>query len=425
MPIIPIAQIQVKPERIRKHFDQKSLDELSESIRTTGLIEPVIINRENFLVAGERRIRACQLLGWTEIRVDYYESLDPWMQEVAELDENLHRDALSYPEELAAKKRLHSKYVEKYGEPKSGRAGDGTGWKVKDTAERLGISAGAICEDLQLADALEADPSLGILKSKTAAKNAFKRSLELKGRTLLAAMTKQSKAKIEKAKPEQERGESAAIQLRRGDCLQLIPFLDDASVSCLCTDPPWQVEYDSKFGSDPETGLEITQKMLMRVKPKLQPGALCYLFCATKHLITGRIYKMVQECGYRVFDVIFIWYKPTVAHSSHPYLKPSNDYEPVVFFSNGDPRPMSTPAYAVLEHKNTGYKLHPAQKPVSLLERLISLATVKDELILDPFVGSGNLLIAAHNTGRRAIGMESDEKNYTIADSNITLNIKE
>jgi len=78
-----------------------------------------------------------------------------------------------------------------------------------------------------------------------------------------------------------------------------------------------------------------------------------------------------------------------------------------------------------LEYKNTGHKLHPAQKPVALLERLISLATVEGELVLDPFVGSGNLLLAAHNTKRRAIGMESDERNHTITDSNITLNMKE
>jgi len=82
MPLIEIKQIKIKPDRIRQHFDPKQLEELAESIRTTGLIEPVIIDKESYLVAGERRIRACQLLGWTEVRIDYFESLDPWKQKV-------------------------------------------------------------------------------------------------------------------------------------------------------------------------------------------------------------------------------------------------------------------------------------------------------------------------------------------------------
>ena len=423
MPLIEIKNIKIKPDRIRKEFNQKSLEELAESIRTTGLIEPVITDANHYLVAGERRIRACQLLGWSEIRIDYFESLDEWAQKVAELDENLHREALSYPEELMAKKRLHSMYVEKYGEPKSGRGGDGTGWKLKDTAERLGISVGSVSEDLQLAEALEKNPDLGKLKSKVAAKNAFKRDLELKGRTLLAALTKKSKSS-DPSTPDRPNS-SKEVQLIQADCLDYIPTIPDNSIASLITDPPWQVEFDSKFGSDPETGLSLTEQMLNEVQPKLQNGALCLLFCATRHLITGKIYQLILDCGYNIFDTIFIWYKPGVAHNSHPYQKPSNDYEPIVFFSKGPARQMTRPSYAVLTHQNHGHKSHPAQKPIALYEDLIERVTSPEELIFDPFVGSGNLLLAAINTNRSAIGLEVDEHNYTIADSNLTLHKKE
>ena len=434
MPLIEIKQIKIKPDRIRQHFDPKQLEELAESIRTTGLIEPVIIDKESYLVAGERRIRACQLLGWTEVRIDYFESLDPWKQKVAELDENLHRTALSYPEELAAKKKLHQMYVEKYGARKSGRGGDGTGWKVKDTAERLGISAGSVSEDLQLADALEKNPALGLLKSKVAAKNAFKRDLELKSRTLIAALTKkkksdsqtpEEKAQQESTPPSQwPQSGNEQIQLYQADCLDFIPSLSDSSIHSLITDPPWQVEFDAKFGLDPETGLDLTAKMLKEVYPKIIPGALCLMFCATKHLITGKIHSIISTAGFNMFDNIFIWYKPKTAHNSHPYSKPSNDYEPIVFFSRAAPRPMTRPSYAVLEYTNKGHKFHPAQKPIELLAELVSLTTTEQETVFDPFVGSGNLLIAAETINRRAIGIELDDKNYTIADSNLTIHLE-
>ncbi len=423
MPLLKIKEIKIKPNRQRQYFDQKALEQLADSIRTTGLIEPVIIDTDNYLIAGERRVRACELLGWDEVRVDYFNSLDPWKQEVAQLDENLHRESLSYPEELMAKKKLHLMYIEKYGSPKIGRAGDGTGWKIKDTAERLGISVGKASEDLQLADALEKNPSLGKLKSKIAAKNQFKRDLEIKSRTLIAALTQDKKTKSNKSQEEKKSNllPPNNIQLIHGDCLKIIPTLEDNSISSLITDPPWDVGYDFEFNNEEENALILTSEMLKHTYPKLQEGALCLLFCATRHLITGNIYNLINRCGYRIFDTIFIWTRPGVAHTSHPYQKPSNDYEPILFFSKGQARDMTRPSYSLLEHLNKGTKLHPAQKPISLYKDLIEKITAPGETILDPFTGSANCLMAADELGRKSIGIEMNETSYTVADSSITI----
>ena len=65
--------------------------------------------------------------------------------------------------------------------------------------------------------------------------------------------------------------------------------------------------------------------------------------------------------------------------------------------------------------RNTDRGSHPAQKPVSLLEILISLVTVEDQLVLDPFCGSGSTLVAAKRLGRQYIGIEQSEDYYGIA----------
>jgi site-specific DNA-methyltransferase (adenine-specific) len=54
--------------------------------------------------------------------------------------------------------------------------------------------------------------------------------------------------------------------------------------------------------------------------------------------------------------------------------------------------------------------IHPTQKPVRLLERLLALVTKEGDLVLDPFAGSGSTAIACANTGRRFIGVEIDEE---------------
>lgn len=60
-------------------------------------------------------------------------------------------------------------------------------------------------------------------------------------------------------------------------------------------------------------------------------------------------------------------------------------------------------------------KVHPTQKPVPLLERLIEIFTDKDDVIIDPCAGSGSTLLAALKTGRRAYGFEIKKDFYKSA----------
>ena len=65
--------------------------------------------------------------------------------------------------------------------------------------------------------------------------------------------------------------------------------------------------------------------------------------------------------------------------------------------------------------KNTYKAIHPTEKPVRLLERLISLVSDKGDIILDPFCGSGSTCEAAKNIGRDFIGVEIDSEYYAGA----------
>nr|DAJ17895.1 MAG TPA: adenine specific DNA methyltransferase [Podoviridae sp. ctgx11] len=60
-------------------------------------------------------------------------------------------------------------------------------------------------------------------------------------------------------------------------------------------------------------------------------------------------------------------------------------------------------------------KVHPTQKPVPLLERLIEIFTDKGDVVIDPCAGSGSTLLAAANTGRRAYGFEIKKEFYELA----------
>lgn len=59
--------------------------------------------------------------------------------------------------------------------------------------------------------------------------------------------------------------------------------------------------------------------------------------------------------------------------------------------------------------------IHPNEKPIALLERLVEATTEPNDIVLDPFAGSGSTLAAAAKTGRRYIGIEIDPKYSDIA----------
>lgn len=71
-----------------------------------------------------------------------------------------------------------------------------------------------------------------------------------------------------------------------------------------------------------------------------------------------------------------------------------------------------------------GTKLHPSEKPVELMEHLIRNSTNENEIVLDPFMGSGTTAIAAINTNRNFIGFELDKQYYEIANQRIVDHLK-
>lgn len=65
------------------------------------------------------------------------------------------------------------------------------------------------------------------------------------------------------------------------------------------------------------------------------------------------------------------------------------------------------------------HRKHVAQKPLALMELLVSLVTTEEQIILDPFVGSGTTCVAAHRLNRHYIGIDIDEINCKIAETRI------
>ncbi len=109
---VPIGEIRPNPLQPRRQFATAALEELADSIRRHGLLQPVVVNRAAAggyeLIAGERRWRACRLAGLERIPVVVHEAVPDADQLALALIENLQREDLTPIEEARAYHHLRS-----------------------------------------------------------------------------------------------------------------------------------------------------------------------------------------------------------------------------------------------------------------------------------------------------------------------------
>lgn len=109
---ISMQLIRANPYQPRSSIDRQKIEELAQSIKTYGLLQPIILMKEDehyCIIAGERRFLACEMLGWSEIPAIVRDYSGSSMAAVA-LIENLQREDLDFMEEARGYKRLMEEF---------------------------------------------------------------------------------------------------------------------------------------------------------------------------------------------------------------------------------------------------------------------------------------------------------------------------
>jgi len=117
-----------------------------------------------------------------------------------------------------------------------------------------------------------------------------------------------------------------------------------------------------------------------------------------------------ETCNYRIQGMV-VWDKGSIGMGNGF----RRQHELVCHASKGVPNVYNKSVGDVLRHGREEPKDHPSPKPVPLMERLISVVSDEGMTILDPFMGSGSTLRAAKDCGRKAIGIEFEERYCEIA----------
>lgn len=193
-------------------------------------------------------------------------------------------------------------------------------------------------------------------------------------------------------------------KIHLGDCVKLLKKLDDNSVDCIITDPPYGINYHSghyKNGNphNPilnDDTLFIPVDELWRV---LKPSGAMFVFYSHK----------VPLIDKRVKNVI-IWVKNNWT-AGDLYKDFGNQYECIAYMPKENFK-LHSKRYSNIwkfDRIPSDKLVHPNQKSESIIRRLIESSTNKDDCVLDPFMGSGTTAVASKQLNRKFIGFEIDK----------------
>jgi adenine-specific DNA-methyltransferase len=195
-----------------------------------------------------------------------------------------------------------------------------------------------------------------------------------------------------------------------GDCLRVLPSLPPGSVNFILTDPPYITNYQSRDGrrvpnDDNARWLKPAFAQMYRA---LEKDSFCVSFYGWPQ--ADKFMQAYRTAGFRVVGHLAF---PKRYTSSTRYLR--YQHECAHLLVKGDPRYPQETIGDVIDWTYSGNKLHPTQKPLSVLLPLVETFSRYGATVLDPFAGSGSTLLAAKMLGRSYVGIELDAKYHAIA----------
>ena len=234
------------------------------------------------------------------------------------------------------------------------------------------------------------------------------------------------------------------FRLLKGDCLELIPKIKLNSVATVFADPPYNLSNDgisckagkvvsvNKGDWDKSKGFEEDYKFakswISSCRDILKPNGTIWI-TGTPHNIY-QVGHALQSSGFHVLNEI-IWYKPNAppnlacrcfahAHETIIWAKKSKkskhffDYKLMKEYDDGispsGKQMRSIWKIPLTSQKEKTFGRHPTQKPIELLKRIILSSSEKNDLVFDPFNGSGTTGVVANKLGRRYLGIDMEKE---------------
>lgn len=441
-----LSRIHVEADRQRK--DLGNLDELMASIKDQGQLQPIVVTEEvpfkpedpgYKLVAGERRFRSHERLGMDSIYAVLKSELPLVEQELIELNENVQRKQLDWPEYIGA--------VNKYAEA----AANATLTQIQ-IANKLGIPEATLSRMLRLAPALIKQPHLSAASSWTSAYQSLvdkeKKEADSMLEDLLGGTDDDIPLGLPAAKPlipgtgmpvapsvvtssapaSEPKPEWPAIahninfldwiegyEGRRFNLLHCdFPYgLNMQSANLQSSSVRWEEE-DGRYEDSSQLFYDLTKAFIKHQNKILAENA--HMIFWTSHKYLPWVQKLIGLSN-NVCEVSLIWHK-SGGEGIAPDVRrqPRRTYEIALFATKGDRRIAKVKAASISAAITKVH--HLSEKPMEVVTHFLEMLVDETTEILDPTCGAGSALEAAINLGcKRAVGFDVIQKHVDVTNS--------
>jgi DNA modification methylase len=387
---LQIDKLTPDPNNARKH-DETNLRAIEHSLKEFGQRKPIVVSQEDLIVAGNGTVEAAKRIGWTEIEaVRIPQDWTPDQIKAFAIADNKTAELATWDKAI-----LNEQLAEL----------DKAGWELTE----MGF-------EWHPADQLENIVEVDLPD-------------QVKRRTKLGQVWKLGEHKL-------------AI----GDSTTQATYdklLAGEQVDLIITDPPYNVDYHG--GSDKEMTIsndnmsdsdfgKFLRESYNRMMEVSKTGTPIYVFHADS---SGHIFRNEFVNAGFLLKQILIWVKNSFVmgrqdyHWQHEPLlygwKPGSGHKwygdrnkSTVIDDQADISQLSKPELLEIVRANSEFStvlrenkpkkndIHPTMKPISLVAKLISNSSLQEDVVLDPFGGSGSTLIAAEQLGRKARVIELD-----------------
>jgi len=389
-------------KRLRKLNNEK-VNQLAESIKEIGLLNPITV-KGNVLVAGLHRLEAVKKLNWEEIPTRQLEKDDELRTELAEIDENLVKADLTWQEEVKHLKRRKEIYEALYPETKKGIAGAIAKWNsgimpnatdkmsfAENTAHQIGKSERTIQRDIEIAEAIEEYPELENLKTKTDVLREIRKKKRFEESKKLAQEFDLTE-------------HNNKIILYNNDFRKV--DIKENSVDLILTDPPYPKEF-----------LGLWKDLFLYAEKVLKPSGFLVSYSGQLHL--PDIFKFEHTLLYYWIFALYHKGNTQIINGRSVMCR----WKPILIFQKRPFKKLNFVPEDLVYSKKSEKTEHNWQQSESGCKELIEIFSKPNDLILDPFMGSGTTIVTAIQNKRKAIGIEINNQTYNIAKARL-YNIK-
>ena len=408
--------------RVRKDFGD--IETLKNSIQEQGLLQSIGITDKNELVFGERRLKACEELGWTNIdcKIVNVTSIVE-----GENDENMIRKDFTKSELVAITEVLEKEIGNRQGQRTDlGLVDPGPQVKTRDiVGDKIGKSGREVdriktvvkSDNTDLIDMMDSE----VISTKDCVK-VTKESPEMQNKIIqkiknedvknvgMAIKTIREEKKVE----EYKNSDKTKPIIYNKDYKDFLLTIEDNSIDLLITDPPYFTEdYVNK---------DFAEEWITLSLRKIKDEGRAFIFIGAYPKEIHAYLSILLKQNKFIIDNPIIWtYRNTLGQT--PKMKYNLNYQMCLHLYSKNSRELDTSItnemFSVQDINapdgRIGDRYYKWQKPDELSERLIRHSTLESDKIIDPFAGSGSFLLAASRINRDATGCEKDSDVYNIA----------